>query len=474
MVRLQRMWLPLAATAALLAPAMAQATPLDDATAAAERAADEAEQAAKAARQAVEAAETAARAARMAANAARAARDGVTVTASQARAPDAPSTVVTNENLDPKADRPVSDFRKSVERAALSEHLSGSVLNGTNEQTVKVSRAPDFQLLASEKDKEASIAFTVDLSRPYNGDNISTEKLTFTASTKLDDEGKKAEFGGLPKFANGTTIAFTYTNFFTQTKWGQPTKDIEDRAIANCKAKTAAGEWSKKCDPDAGADPSIKDRDEFYQKGWSQFVADYGDTGDLDLLLNRVSPGGVGYWGLDVKGNQSGFKFVDRATFAEVDETHFGFSGTVFGGKLFSNQRTSLTGSLTYKQDWEAKDPVSLCQAVASTTLTQCLTSQDGPPERADQTIIALEGRHEWAVPVGKMPKVAISAEVAADVANDAWSVTVPLYFAGDRDGALRAGVRGVYTNIEDENGGRDDDFQFGLFFGVPFSVFPH
>ena len=482
MARLQQAWLPLVACIGLLAPAAGQAAPQDDAIAAAERAAEEAEHAASAARQAMVSAETAARAARMAANAARAAMAGQGATVSAPPAPERGRTVVVNENLDvggggDRADRSgkAPQDRMAIEREALTAHLSETVLNGTNDQTVKVNSAPDFQILAAEKDKEASVAFTVDLSGPYSGDYISVEKLTLTGSTKLDDSGKKADFGGLKKFANGTTIGFTYTNFITRTEWGQPTADIEGRAIKNCMARATTEEQKKKCDPDPNIAPDAKDKDEYYQRGWSQFIADYGDDGDLDLLLNRVSPGGVGYWGWDFKGNQSGFKFIDRAAFAEKKESHFGFSGTLFGGALLSNQRTSFTGSVTYKRDWEAKDAVNLCQAAPSSTLTQCLTSQDGPPDRKNQAIIAVEGRHEWPVPIGKFPTLAISAEVAADVKNDAWSVTVPLYFAGDKDGALRAGLRGVYANVKDEkNGGRDDDFQLGLFFGVPFSVFPH
>ncbi|MFZ1367373.1 hypothetical protein, partial [Sphingorhabdus sp.] len=58
------------------------------------------------------------------------------------------------------------------------------------------------------------------------------------------------------------------------------------------------------------------------------------------------------------------------------------------------------------------------------------------------------------------------------DIENKAFAVDVPLYLFPDNKGALKGGVRFGYTNTKDALGKRDGDFQLGLFFGVPFSIF--
>lgn len=441
-----------------------------------------AEKAAQDAERAAEAAADAARAARAAANALRAARasGALAEPAPEERAPREENLAVDN-GPPAGAMRAFSDENLGAAlQRGLDHNLASGVANGPNDAILKSATRPDVEFSVSDKDKTASVSMSFNLSG-QTGDHLSTEQFTLTGSGKLDDSGDRS-LVGLKGFANGADISLTYSRYSTRVTWGEAMANAERVGVDAARRKCLEAKWigrGRKA-PDDADEKKAREKDEKetcnpykYATGVSKFVELY-NPGELGALLDSVLPDDVSYWGLKLTGNQAAYKYLDRTAFGEKKDDHFGFSATVFGGELFSRGRTSLTGSFTYKRDFEAADPVTLCQAVASTTFTQCITSADGKPSREEQSIFAVEARHAVAK-VGENFTLAIAPELSADVKNDAYSLVVPIYFASDDAGKLRAGVRAAFIDQKDKkNGGRDSDFSLGVFVGSAFGVFPY
>lgn len=446
-----------------------------------------AEQAAKEAERAAAAANDAARAARAAADALRAARASIAstvttqpVAALQQKPPETENLQVAG--ADAEIAGPARDSAlRGVAQHALAKGISSSVANGPNDSDLKSALHPDVQFSMSEKEKTASVSMSFDVSGTFTGKTLSTELFTLTGSGKLDDNGERT-LAGLKGFAKGTDVSLTYSHYWTGVTWAQATAEVDRTGVAAAReACLTAQRLARGNKPADDADEKkAREKDEKetcnpykYETGVGKFVELYNKEG-VGPLVNSLLPDDVKFWGVKVTGNQAAYKYLDRTAFKESKDDEFGFSATLFGGKLFAKGRTSLTGSFTYKKEFEEADPVTLCQAVVDTSFTQCITSADGKPARKDKSIFAIEGRRAFAK-VGENYNLAIATELSADVKNDAWSIVVPVYFATDDTGSLRAGIRGAYVNEKDKkNGGRDDEFTLGIFVGAAFSQFPY
>jgi hypothetical protein len=431
-----------------------------------------AESAVREARMAADAAERAARNAEAALEALKAARGAITAPAADTGEPGT-RPAPPSENMIVVA--PDATAIRKVDAATINRALASSVANGPNDSFLKTAEAPDLQFTVSEKEKVASISVSFNQSRTTNDRYLLTDQFTLSGSSKLDESGETS-LGGLKGFANGTDVSLIYTNFRTPVVWSKASRPQVERARTNClKQKQdvrARGLTAKEID--AAIEAEAKACNPYdYATGVGDFAARY-NAEQYRELLNSVLPGQVDFYGFKVTGNQAAYTYLDRALFKQEKESQFGFSASVFGGALLKNGQTALTGSFTYKRDYEAADMVNLCQPVGATTLTQCISSADGKPTRKNQAIFALEGRYAFSTKAGSFTKLAIAPEVSADVNNEAYSVVFPFYFAGEETGKLRAGVRGVYTNQKDKEGGRDADFQIGVFIGSPFSLLPN
>lgn len=437
----------LLAGVALPHSALGQTAPTDARIAAAERAASEAEHAAALARQAMIVAEEAARAARAAAAAQRIAGGD----ASMQSAVETPGRAGSTRG-DAAQNLRVPDA-SAVQKAETAIALSASVANGPNEGFLKSSTTPDLQVIASDKDKIASIAWTIDLSRPTAG-TLSADQLTVTASGKFDGETDTGLLG-LNGFADGNEVKIKYIHFGGRTNLTGAERGPVAEARRRC--ERATGDPAL-CNPYAG-------------DGVGRFMAKYNPEG-YGTLLDEVLPGPVWFAGLEFAGNQAWYKYLDRASFSVEKEDHFGFAGSVFGGLLFNRGRTAVTASYSWRREYEAADPITLCQPVPGTSQSQCITAANGAPERGTGSVVGLELRHAVDGAPSEYASLAVAPEINYDLDSTAWSVELPLYFAGDGNGKLRGGVRLGYLNERDDAGGRQDEFSLGLFVGVPFSLF--
>jgi len=458
------------ALAALLAAstattAFAQAAPPDRAAllVAAEQAADQADQAAAEAEHAMVAARKAAQSARDAVAAARAAM-GVAAIAPKPAAHVATASPATggldqNENLpvdQPTAAQVEPTTIGKADKDVLKTAIASSVANGPNSSALKSSPTPDLQLVAGDKDKVASVSWTLDLNSTSHGNTLNADQLTVSASAKLDDSGTTS-IAGLDGFGSGAEIKLAYTHYSTGVSLSGKEKDPVSVARANCLQSPLSKPAD--CDPYK------------YATGVSTFVSKWNAAG-LAPLLDEVLPGPVWFYGVNFTGNPATYKYLDRASFSTKKDNDFGFGAGLFGGVLLGHGQTSITASFDWKRAFTEQTSITLCQGVSATVQTQCLTAADGTPTRSSKALLGLEFRHAFPVGIGPFGSVAIAPKFEADAKNDAYSLSMPLYLVGDDTGKLRGGVQTVYTNMKAKDGSRDTDFTLGLFVGVPFSAF--
>lgn len=348
---------------------------------------------------------------------------------------------------------------KAAEQQVFKSNLSSSVSNGPNGGTLKTSNTPDFQFLASADDKIASVAWTLDLSAISPANTLAADQFTFTASSQLDSSGD-AKILGLKGFTDGAEVKVAYTHFGATTHLTGKAPSAVLTAEAICRA--TPGPAANACDAE-----------QYEEGGVSAFVAKYYPEG-LRPLLEETMPGRIWFSGVEFAGNQANYDYLDRAAFTETSESHWGYSGTVFGGFLLNTGQSSIAASYTWGRAYRAQGEIMLCQPLSGTVQSQCLTARDGAPAKQDKSIVSLELRHAFGAPAGSFATVALAPELSFDLESDAYSVTLPLYLVGDGEGKLRGGVRGAYLSEKQTAGGRKDSFTLGVFVGVPFSALSH
>jgi hypothetical protein len=424
------------------APAVAQAVPAPTDQA---RAALAAEQAARAAEAAAAAARDAAAAATLAAEAAR------------RSAPEPAGPPPADENLPVGPDGMLPDDRAAE---VFETAIEAGVANGPNYRSLKASGSPDFQLIASDDEKVASLAWTLDLHAPSRAGRLNSTMMTLTASHDLDSDGP-TEFADLGGLTGGTEVKLSFVHYSSAFTPDQMNLAHVEEAERRCRIREAGA-------PDLA---TLCAAAEYQQGGVSAFVAKY-NPGSLRPFLDSVVPGPVTFFGVEAAINQADFSYLDQPAFEVRDASKFGFGGTLFAGVLFDVSATSLTGSFTYARSYRAARQITLCQPINAIPQSQCITAAGGPPKREEQAVIALEMRHAFPAPVGEFAKLAIAPELSFDVKNSAYAVDLPIYFVANGTGKLRGGLRLGYVNTKGEDGGREDDFSLGLFVGVPFSLF--
>jgi len=360
-----------------------------------------------------------------------------------------------------------------VDAERVSNVLASTVLNGSSGGVVKYAKAPDFEFLMTSKDKVGSLTWTISARDHSDGQSYQSNTLTLTGTAKLNDgEGSFVSTDG---FTGGTEAKLAFTQFNGRVDFGAlPTamaaaKEAEVRCLAQQPSIPAAG--------------SAEDRQKAEKEALKKCTAASYDDGGVPGFIERyypdalravsstVFPGDVTYWGGSFGVNQTDFSYIDISEFKNKDVSKFGFVGTAFGGVLMNEGQTSLTGSFTYRRRYKASDSIELCRPTTP-PFTQCLTGADGAPTRKKATIFAIDFRQAIAANLWNYTRFAIAPRLSYDTNNEIATVDVPVYLARDETGQLRGGLRAIYTDMPDPEGGRKNDFTFGLFIGVPFSIF--
>ncbi|MFZ1566996.1 hypothetical protein [Sphingorhabdus sp.] len=352
----------------------------------------------------------------------------------------------------------------------VDEQVHSGIANGSADRALFAADGPQLEVSATEEDKKGTLSWA------FSGGSIDkgafkSDSFLLQVSTAFDGSVDQKPLFGLKGFANGTDVSLGYTFFWG--KIGDPSSDTvqsEDAAaqkkiaIRNCIKRNIGADpkdIAKKCDPDH-AD---------FDGSEATFLEEYNPKGFERVYGYHFPEKTIKFGGIKVTGNQAKYAYFDKVAFVENSDTKFGYEATIYGGVLLTESPTSFTGSLTASRKYEANDPITICQPI-NATQTQCITGPDGAASRNKALIGAFEVRHAFSFGKDNKARLAVAPEISYDIENKAFAVDVPLYLFPDNKGALKGGVRFGYTNTKDALGKRDGDFQLGLFFGVPFSIF--
>lgn len=318
--------------------------------------------------------------------------------------------------------------------------------------------APEFSVVASDDSKQARIALSFDISNPFAGTGLSHTTLTVVGTTDLAKKGPTS-FGDFASgLTGGTAIELALMHYAGTAKLNELDYEPVDEAKRACENEHAgATDLKALCDPAK------------YKTGVSMFVSEYNRAG-LRRFLDSGLPGDIEFFGIKGKASQTDFSYLDQAAFATKDETRFSFTLTALYGRLLASGRTSLTASFTYGRNDKADDDITLCQPV-NATQTRCITAAGGPPKRMTRSVLSFEARQAFGGEAGPF-RLAVAPLISYDLKNEDFAADFPIYLIGDGNGKLRGGFRITYENAKKATGGRKDDVKFGVFVGVPFSLF--
>jgi hypothetical protein len=194
-------------------------------------------------------------------------------------------------------------------------------------------------------------------------------------------------------------------------------------------------------------------------------LATYG-TDEEKAAKQDGGPRGLWFFGGRAKIARSNYEYLVQAPLSKTDVNLTGYKVEAFGGRVFDNGRKSLTGSFAYSRAYTPQDEIQLCEPNGVGNQIACFTGPLGAPGKASRYIFA--GEFRWLVPIGGLPgdpSIGVAPRVSYEINSDAALIELPVYFAPNGKKALNGGLRFAYDTGK-------DDFAFGLFVGVPFSVF--
>jgi hypothetical protein len=231
---------------------------------------------------------------------------------------------------------------------------------------------------------------------------------------------------------------------------------LEKLAVVEGDTKELAGLLEKKC---------VDGIDGGELKGGKTLYTEYA-TPDERRAYDLAQPGGLWFVGGSAKISRTNYAFVDQVAFKMGDVSRTGYKAELFGGWIFPDGRQSLTASLAYSRSYKAGDDIQLCQTIGVGNQTQCLTGALGAPQVTKKYILA--GEYRKLVTLGKLPgspSMGFTPRVSYEFSSKGMLLELPVYFVPNKEKALNGGIRAAYDT-------KKDDFAFGLFVGVPFSLF--
>lgn len=177
-----------------------------------------------------------------------------------------------------------------------------------------------------------------------------------------------------------------------------------------------------------------------------------------------VSVGRTVFYGGDASFGYNRFEIANRQTLLVDRIERVGFDINFHGGIIFAGSSTLVSIGVGYTRAYEPKKVIDQCLPNLSGGCTN-LKGQDGLPDRKDTAYaeiglrkVLLRDRHGDPL-VGIAPKITYIRE------DDAFQVSIPLYFQRSKKGGLDAGVQAIWNSDKKR-------VAIGAFIGVPFGGF--
>ena len=197
-----------------------------------------------------------------------------------------------------------------------------------------------------------------------------------------------------------------------------------------------------------------------------QIIEQYGEEGQVDSGTRAVTSNAPTYfYGLEGTANYKTYSFLDRSGFKLDEEGKAGYQIGAFVGYISGSGAYSLRAGVSHAQKYTAKDPIQFCRPASVVGQSECLSGPDGAPGESKSNLISFEARKLFAFKSGFLADIGVAPELSYDIDSGEISIDFPIYLAPNKDNQLNGGVRFGY-------GSEKNQFAFGLFVGVPFSLF--
>ncbi|MEQ1538501.1 MAG: hypothetical protein ABL928_06210 [Sphingorhabdus sp.] len=193
-------------------------------------------------------------------------------------------------------------------------------------------------------------------------------------------------------------------------------------------------------------------------------VTEYGTVADK-ANVDDWNASGLWFIGGNGKVARANYEFIDQIVFNKRDFSRTNYKIEAFGGHISRNGKSSWQGSLSYVRSYKPQDDINLCQPNGVGAQILCLTGAAGAPAQKNRYTAAIEYRHLFTLQTLGGSSLAIAPRISYEAKSKGALFDLPIYFAPDKSKGLNGGFRVGYDTAE-------DDLAFGLFVGLPFSLF--
>ena len=335
-----------------------------------------------------------------------------------------------------------------------------------------------------------------------------TDSFTVTVSAPLGKGGKPSVFD-FDKLGDGTSIEFKGVRYWGTAHFldnGNPAsmQQIENRKVGRC-IYGESGKWAEKQGDFAKAqkintqfrselatalsanqdqyDPALRLVTASSDAGVKSLATellscigaaekptlgsadDYITAADSQAVRNLR--GGLSFVGASGTIARTNYEFIVQTPLGKDDVSHTGYKVQAFGGYIFPSGKVSLGGGIAYSRTYKPGDDVQLCAPNGVGAQIACFNGPLGTPAQTNR--YTLSGEMRWRLPLPMFSNdaaIGFAPRVGYEFNSHSTQFELPIYFVPEKGKkSLNGGVRFAYNT-------GSKDFAFGLFVGVPFSIF--
>jgi hypothetical protein len=198
--------------------------------------------------------------------------------------------------------------------------------------------------------------------------------------------------------------------------------------------------------------------------GTRSLVSEYG-TDEDQTASGDWDASGLWFGGGNFKISRTDYAFVDQLAFTKDEIGRTSYKLEAYAGHIFKGGEQSAVASFAYSRAYKSQDEVSICQPNGIGLQISCIEGPLGKPAKLERYILAAEFRRRFAVAALGANAIAIAPKISYELKSGDALFDLPIFFSPNKDNKLNGGLRLGYDTGK-------HDFGFGLFVGVPFSVF--
>jgi len=167
----------------------------------------------------------------------------------------------------------------------------------------------------------------------------------------------------------------------------------------------------------------------------------------------------VWIWGINAKGGYKDFDYFQSPDLSKVTVRKSPWSAGAFASYAPPDVESIAIATFKVQQAYEDAKTKTLCPAVSTGAVVQCVSGPIGLPVEKRKQLLTLELRHRFT------EGLAASLSGTRDFKNKVSGVALPIYFVGNGSGALTGGIRFDWSTDTHKT-------SVGLFIGQAFQLF--